>query len=469
MTLPLSQQFSAITSDSRQVKSGSLFLAYAGLNSDGRKFISQAIATGASAVYWDDENFTWQPSWQVKNKPIKNLKQHVSELAAEFYEHPSKRMSVIGVTGTNGKTSVSQWLAQCLNQLGKRTAVLGTIGNGFLDEQSESINTTPDACLLQHMLADYLRQGAKAVAMEVSSHGLEQSRVSGVQFEVAVFTNLTRDHLDYHGSMEAYATAKQKLFLSKGLKVAVLNADDAMSQTFASSTNASILTYGFGVADVCARDLRLNSTGLKMQVKTPYGEATVTAPVLGRFNAYNVLAVLATLLTVNVELQDAVKIIANIKSVRGRMQQFGGGPKPLVVVDYAHTPDALGNVLNTLREQTEGHLVCVFGCGGNRDAGKRPLMGQVAESIADSVIVTSDNPRSEDPASIARAITNGMKTKPLLELDRAVAIKKAVQSAGKHDVVLVAGKGHEDYQEIAGVKHHFSDAEQVKIALEELI
>lgn len=466
MMQPLSQQFGSITTDSRKVKSGSLFLAYAGLASDGRRYIPQAISAGASAVFWDDENFTWQTDWQVENKSFKNLKQQVSELASEFYEHPSKKMSVIGVTGTNGKTSVSQWLAQCLNQLGNKTAVLGTIGNGFLDEQSESINTTPDACLLQHMLADYLKQGAKAVVMEVSSHGLEQGRVNGVQFEVAVFTNLSRDHLDYHGSMEAYAAAKQKLFVSKGLRVAVLNADDAVSQAFASSSKASILTYGFGVADVCASDLELSQSGLSMHVKTPQGEATVTAPVLGRFNAYNVLAVLTTLLSFNVNLQDAVSAIANIKPVRGRMQQFGGGDKPLVVVDYAHTPDALSNVLRTLREHTAGNLICVFGCGGNRDAGKRPLMGQVAESNADSVIVTTDNPRNEDPANIAKAIAEGMKTKPMLELNRAIAIRKAVQSAGKHDVVLVAGKGHENYQEIAGVKHHFSDAEQVKIALE---
>ena len=471
MTLPLtlSQHFSSITSDSRNVEVGGLFLAYEGASTDGRKYIPQAIAAGAKGVFWDDEHFTWQENWLVKNSPIKNLKQHAGELAAEFYGHPSEKLHMIGVTGTNGKTSVSQWIAQCLNYLGKKTAVLGTIGNGFFEAQTEAVNTTPDACLLQKMLSEYLKQGAKAVAMEVSSHGLEQGRVNGVVFEVAVLTNLSRDHLDYHKTMDAYAAAKQKLFARDRLSVAIVNADDDFGKEIASKSKTKVVTYGLNTGDVLGQDLQLNDSGIVMQVNTPYGETCVTAPVLGRFNAYNVLAVLATLLALKVSLPDAVKSIANITPVRGRMQQFGGGEKPLVVVDYAHTPDALEKVLSTLRLQTQGRLICVFGCGGNRDAGKRPLMGQAAEKLADSVVVTSDNPRYEDAASIIKAITEGMKSLPFVELDRAKAIFQAVQQAKKHDVVLVAGKGHEDYQEISGVKHYFSDAVQVKAALEALV
>ncbi|HOY70669.1 MAG TPA: UDP-N-acetylmuramoyl-L-alanyl-D-glutamate--2,6-diaminopimelate ligase [Methylotenera sp.] len=469
VSLPLAQQFSSITSDSRNVEVGGLFLAYEGASADGRKYIPQAIAAGARGVFWDDEDFAWQDNWRVNNKPIKNLKQHVGELAAEFYGHPSEKLHVIGVTGTNGKTSVSQWIAQCLNFLGEKTAVLGTIGNGFFDSQTESANTTPDACLLQKMLSEYLNLGAKSVAMEVSSHGLEQGRVNGVVFEVAVLTNLSRDHLDYHKTMDAYAAAKQKLFTWDNLGIAILNVDDDFGKAIATKSKTKVVTYGLNAGDVLGQDLKLNDSGIVMQVSTPFGETCVTAPVLGRFNAYNVLAVLATLLALNVSLHNAVKSIANITPVRGRMQQFGGGEKPLVVVDYAHTPDALEKVLSTLRFQTQGKLICVFGCGGNRDAGKRPLMGQVAENFADYVVVTSDNPRNEDAASIIKAITEGMKTLPIVELDRAKAIMLAVQQAKKHDVVLVAGKGHEEYQEIAGAKLFFSDAFQVKAALEALV
>ena len=460
-------QSASITSDSRKVEAGDLFLAYPGNDVDGRQYIPQAIARGAAAVVWEEKDFNWQPQWQVDNSSVVSLKQQAGEIAAEFYGHPSAKLHVVGVTGTNGKTSVSHWVAQCLSALGEKAAVLGTIGNGFLDAQKVATNTTPDACLLQEMLADYLKRGAKAVAMEVSSHGLDQGRVNGITFEVAVLTNLSRDHLDYHKTMEAYAAAKQQLFTANGLTVAILNVDDDFGKHLADTLRVSaVLTYGLNAGDVHGRDLQLHDHGLSMHVETPQGVAYLTAPVLGRFNAYNVLAVLATLLALKVSLQDAVKSIANIKPVQGRMQQFGGGDLPLVVVDYAHTPDALENVLSTLREQTQGKLICVFGCGGDRDAGKRPIMGAVAEKWADSVLVTSDNPRGENADSIAHAIVAGMKTLPVVELDRALAIKRAVMSGSKRDVVLVAGKGHEDYQEVAGVKHHFSDAEQVQAALE---
>lgn len=477
----LNQSFSAITSDSRQVKAGALFLAYPGLQSDGRHYISQAIQAGASAVVWEANDFAWHADWQVSNLAIQDLKRQVSQIAAEYYQQPSEQLTMIGVTGTNGKTSVSQWVAQCLTILGKKAAVLGTIGNGFVSQQdtlNETVNTTPDAILLQGMLADFLAQKADAVVMEVSSHGLEQGRVNGVAFDIAVLTNLSRDHLDYHLTMEAYAAAKQKLFEWDGLSVAILNTDDDFGQKIASALKREgkrTLTYGLQSGDVQGSDLQLHDAGLTMQVTTPQGDMLLIASVLGRFNAYNLLAVLAILLALEVSLADAIDAIGHIKPVVGRMQQFGGGKLPLVVIDYAHTPDALEKVLSTLREQlhdAQSKLICVFGCGGDRDAGKRPLMGAVASKLADKVIVTTDNPRSEAPATIAQAITNGMTASGMansysVELDRALAITFAIHTAKQGDIVLVAGKGHENYQEISGVKHPFDDALQAQIALKQ--
>jgi UDP-N-acetylmuramyl-tripeptide synthetase len=466
------QVFTGITADSRLVKPGSLFLAYPGTHSDGRQYIPQAIAAGAAGVIWDMQDFAWHADWQVKNTTVAQLKQHVGELAAEYFDHPSKKVSMIGVTGTNGKTSVSQWIAQCLTILGQKTAVLGTIGNGFVDMEStaltEAANTTPDAILLQSMLADYVAQQAKAVVMEVSSHGLEQGRVNGVAFDIAILTNLSRDHLDYHLTMEAYAAAKQKLFDWDGLTMSILNADDAFGQSLIGKLQQDgkpFMSYGLQHGDVAGSDLRLHQRGLTMQVTTPQGQTVLNAPVLGRFNAYNLLAVLATLLALNVRLDDAIAAIAKIKPVTGRMQQFGGGALPLVVIDYAHTPDALEKVLTTLKEQNPVRLICVFGCGGDRDEGKRPLMGAIASKLADEVIVTSDNPRSEDPLKIIGQIKAGLSEPFAIAEQRDTAINMAINSAHAGDIVLIAGKGHEDYQEIAGVRHSFSDALVAQAAL----
>jgi len=489
----LNQKFTAITADSRMVKNGALFLAYKGARSDGRDYIPQAIDAGAGAVVWEDESFAWQPTWQVKNIAVNHLKTQVGEIAAEFYDYPSRQLNVIGVTGTNGKTSVSQWLAQCLTFLGEKSAVIGTIGSGILVKEkpaseksayekplssaqkytglSTTNNTTPDAILLQGMLANFVQQQVTTVAMEVSSHGLDQARVNGVDFDIAVFTNLTHDHLDYHGTMQAYADAKRKLLEWPNLKVAVINVDDTFGQQVTEALKAAkkpVISYGFNVdAEVRGANLALTQSGLAMQVATPKGTANIQANVLGRFNAENILAVLSTLLAMDIPLENAVEAIANIQSVQGRMQQFGGGDLPLVVVDYAHTPDALEKVLTTLKEQLQntGSLICVFGCGGNRDAAKRPIMGNIAKKIADKVIVTSDNPRFENPQAIITEIVANQATDFLVEADREAAIAQAITLAKAGDIVLIAGKGHEDYQDIAGVKLPFSD---VAIAIEKL-
>ena len=481
----LNQRVNAITADSRMVKTGALFLAYKGAQSDGRDYIPQAIKAGASVVIWDNENFTWQAAWQVKNVGVTHLKTQISDIAAEFYDYPSRQLSVVGVTGTNGKTSVSQWVAQCLTFLGEKTAVIGTIGSGVLVKEkletekcayekplspaqkyiglSTTNNTTPDAILLQGMLAEFVQQQVAKVAMEVSSHGLDQARVNGVKFDIAVLTNLTQDHLDYHGSMQAYADAKRKLFKWASLKAAILNTDDAFGQQLCAELKAAqkkVITYGFNEeADVRGTNLMFTQTGLAMQVATPKGFANIQANVLGRFNADNILAVLGTLLALEISLENAVEAIGNIQPIQGRMQQFGGGDLPLVVIDYAHTPDALEKVLNTLKDQLQktDKLICVFGCGGNRDKTKRPMMGSIALTIADEVIVTSDNPRDENPLTIIAEIVATQASSFLIEADRETAITRAIAIAKAGDIVLIAGKGHEDYQEIAGVKVPFSD------------
>jgi len=472
--LGLHQSFTSITADSRQVVPGALFLAYPGVHSDGRDYISQAISAGASAVLWEQVGFTWPTNYAISNVAIADLKKQVGLIAADFYDQPSQKLTMIGITGTNGKTSVSLWIAQCLSLLGQKSAVLGTIGSGIVGASNgtlaESSNTTPDAILLQAMLANFTSQNANAVVMEVSSHGLDQGRVNGVAFDIAVLTNLSRDHLDYHQTMEAYADAKQALFAWPSLTCAVVNTDDQFGQAIAAKLmvqHKTLLSYGLETGDVRASNLQLQQLGISMTVTTPQGIAQVIAPVLGRFNAYNVLAVLATLLALDISLADAVLAISKIKPVPGRMQQLGGAALPLVVIDYAHTPDALEKVLATLREQLEPHrkLTCVFGCGGERDAGKRPLMGAIASALADEVIVTADNPRHEDSASIIHQIVTGLNGFYRVEPDRAAAIHLGVATAHAGDVVLVAGKGHECYQEIAGVKLPFSDVAVAQAAL----
>lgn len=458
----------SITSDSRKVLPSGLFLAYPGDMNDGRKYIADAIKNGASAVLWDPEGFDWNAEWDIENKAIKQLRLQASNIASQFYKKPSTKMWMIGVTGTNGKTSITQWLSQCFNYLGRKTAVIGTLGNGLPNQLSPTSNTTPDAVLLQEMLADYVKQEVATVAMEVSSHGLHQGRVRGVHFDVAVLSNLSRDHLDYHASFEAYAAEKRRLFKTAGLKTAVLNCDDEFGQKLEedlSAAGTSVMTYGIEHGDVRATELHFENTHFVFYAITPLGNAPVKANLIGRFNVYNVLAVLATLLVSKVNLDDAIDTISHIQSAPGRMQQIGGGKLPLVVVDYAHTPDALEKVLSTLKAQASSKLICVFGCGGNRDAGKRELMGKIASEIADAVVVTSDNPRDEAPEKIILDIVSSMHGNFAIEEDRAKAISVGIFSAKPGDIVLIAGKGHEDYQEIAGKKHHFSDVEQAKDVL----
>lgn len=461
-----------LVSDSRKAAPGVVFAAYPGETRDGRDYIAQAVAQRVDGVLWDADHYQWDPALPVANAGVADLRHRIGEIAAHIYGEPSRALHMIGITGTNGKTSVAHWVAQSLTWLARKTAVIGTVGNGFPGALTPALNTTPDAIALQQRLAHYRQQGATACAMEVSSHGLAQGRVNGTAFNVAVLTNLSRDHLDYHGDMESYAAAKARLFAWPGLESVVLNVDDAFGQRLEGVTRqARVAGYGFTRGAVVGEALRLTRAGLTMKVRTDWGDAEVSAPLVGRFNAANLLAVLTTLLVSDVKLDDAVAALAHVVPPPGRMETLGGGAHPLVVVDYAHTPDALEKVLAALRESVEGgRLVCVFGCGGNRDKGKRPLMGEAAARAADEVWITSDNPRHESPQAIiddilAGARGAGAKQALHVEVDRARAIFEAIGGAHQGDVVLIAGKGHEDYQEIGDERHPFSDAAMARKAL----
>lgn len=476
-----------LVNDSRAVRPGDTFVAYPGHARDGRDYIAQAVANGAASVLWEQAGFRWDPRWRVANFGVRGLRQHAGGIASRLHGRPSRRLQVIGVTGTNGKTTCSQWIAQALTRCGRRCTVIGTLGYGLRAPLKPLVNTTPDALWLHAQLAEFARRGAQAVAMEVSSIGLDQDRVAGVEFDTALFTNLSRDHLDYHRTMRRYQEAKARLFAWETLRHAVVNLDDDFGAELARRIRRpglDVIGYGFGAARggrtvrVAGAHLVSGAPGVSFDVRTPWGAARVTGPVPGRHNASNLLGVLAVLLAGGIPLRRAVGALSALKPVPGRLQRLGGGANPMVVVDYAHTPDALKHALTTLREllaqhesRATGHeprLVCVFGCGGDRDPGKRPHMGRIAARLADRVVVTSDNPRSEGPAEIIGDIVAGVSGGARgieIEPDRRAAILRAVAEARRGDIVLIAGKGHEAYQEIRGVRHPFSDAAVAREAL----
>ena len=456
-----------LSSDSRRCGPGVAFFAYRGEKADGRQHIPDALARGAAAVVWEkSEGFSWDRAWRVPNMGMQALKQHAGELAAEFYGRPSHALWVCGVTGTNGKTSCTQWLAALLAKRGTKAAVIGTLGSGYPGSLSGDANTTPDALELQERLAGFRRDGAKVVAMEVSSHGLAQGRVNGVRFGCALFTNLSHDHLDYHGSMQAYADAKRQLFETPGLQAAVLNLDDPLGCELARQTRArGLRTVGYALdapAEGVDEYLRLEGDTLE----SSWGRAPLRVNAVGRFNTTNALGVLGCLLVKGLPLAEAAPLLAELPSVPGRMQKVA--ERPLVVIDYAHTPDALEKVLGALRPVAaarRGRLVAVFGAGGDRDPSKRPLMGAVAARLADRVILTSDNPRSEEPEAIIAAIAAGVGRDCDIEPDRNRAIVAAIGAAADEDVVLLAGKGHETHQEVRGTRIPFSDEAAARSAV----
>jgi UDP-N-acetylmuramoyl-L-alanyl-D-glutamate--2,6-diaminopimelate ligase len=456
--------------DSRSVTPGSLFLAVRGHARHGLEFVGEALRRGAAAVAWEPAPGVAAPQLDVPAVAVEGLGVHAGEIAARFWNHPSRGRFTAGVTGTDGKTSTAHLIAQALDRLGTPCAYFGTLGYGRLGALADASHTTPDPVWLQRLLAEQREAGVRAYAMEVSSHALDQGRVAGVEFDVAVLTNVGRDHLDYHGDLQSYAAAKRRLFNWPTLRAAVLNRDDAHGLEWAQTLGATtdVTCYGLG-SELPARhryvlgvNLELHPAGLRFEVHSSWGEARLDSRLLGRFNGYNLLAALSALLHQGAPLKDAVAALGASTTVPGRIEGFRGpAAAPLVVVDYAHTPQALIQVLKALRAHTPGRLWCVFGCGGDRDRGKRPLMGAAAAELADVAIVTDDNPRSESPAAIVAGILAGipaeLRGKLSVEHDRARAIERAVRAAAVDDVVLVAGKGHEDYQIYGGERRDFSD------------
>ncbi len=482
---------SRLVQDSRAVRLGDVFFAMPGGVHDGRQFIDKAQTQGAAAVLWDSDNFLLPTTITTSNFPVAQLKQAAGYIAADWYAQPSEKLHVFAYTGTSGKTSCSTWTSHVLNALGHTCAVVGTRGAGIGDQLVPIGLTTPQAIEMQSLLAQFVQQGAKAAAIEASSIGLDEGRLNGTQVRTALFTNLSRDHLDYHGDMQSYAEAKAQLFCWSGLQTAVINSDDPLASEIQAKVPAHVEQILISVKaedqlstlpaisllncrHLFAHQLRFNANGLSFTIDGDFGVSQVQTRIAGLFNISNLLMVAACALLEGFELKKVVAALEQLEPVEGRMQMLGGGyggfAVPVVVIDYAHKPDALEKVLQSLLPQARangGQLWCVFGCGGDRDSGKRAIMGSIAQRLADFCIVTSDNPRSEDPASIADQIASAMQIGGFeIELDRAKAIAKAVQQAKANDVVLIAGKGHEAYQEINGERIVFSDAQHVSSALD---
>jgi UDP-N-acetylmuramoyl-L-alanyl-D-glutamate--2,6-diaminopimelate ligase len=472
-------QVADLAIDSREARPGGLFLALKGRRSHGLEFAAEAVARGACAVLWEPAPGVEPPSFSepVFTAPVTGLSGLVGRIADRFFQWPSSHLRVVGITGTNGKTTCAYLVAQCLTRLGQISGYIGTIGWGRLDALEAPTHTTPDAVSLHRMLAQLRTQGARTVAMEVSSHALDQGRVDGVRFHAAAFTNLSRDHLDYHATMQAYGEAKARLFATPDLEHMIVNVGDEFGRELAMKlADCGALTIvsvgGSSDAWLAEQSMRadrvvLDLKGISMDIDGSFGKLHLSTKLLGRFNAENALVVLACLVSLGVPLQEAAPALAECHAPPGRMEviQSNAAGKPTAVIDYAHTPDALAKALAALREHCPGTLWCVFGCGGDRDPGKRPMMGAVADELADRIIVTDDNPRSENPGEIVRAITAGITAhRARIVHDRGAAIAEALNAAGGSDVVLIAGKGHEDYQIYGASRRSFSDrVEALKI------
>jgi UDP-N-acetylmuramoyl-L-alanyl-D-glutamate--2,6-diaminopimelate ligase len=464
-----------LTLDSRAVRPGSLFLALPGRTAHGLKFFAEAAARGASAVLWDPEGVDAATLDAASADvpfaaPVTGLKHVIGRLADRFFGWPSSHLRIVGITGTNGKTTCAYLLAQCLERLGSPAAYMGTIGWGRVGALEDATHTTPDVVTLHRQLARLRAAGVRDVAMEVSSHALDQGRVDGVRFHSAAFTNLTRDHLDYHGSMEAYGAAKARLFEFADLRHVIVNVGDAFGRNYAMRHTGRVpltavwagggASGWFASRTLCAEDVKLDLHGMSMTLGGSLGTQHVATKLLGLFNAENSLIVLACLTALEVPLADAAAALAACTAPPGRMEliESRGGGKPTAVIDYAHTPDALAKALGAVRQHCRGELWCVFGCGGDRDPGKRPLMGAVADELADRIIVTDDNPRSESAEAITRDILAGIRAHEARVIhDRAEAIASALHDAAVSDMVLIAGKGHENYQIAGDTRRAFSD------------
>lgn len=521
-----------LCADSRRVQKGDLFVALPGLRTNGQSFIQDAIKRGAVAVLREDRDdaYTLTPSptdgkgefkgapnpasSPVPIIPIPHLSQELGNIAARFYQYPSQSLNIIGVTGTNGKTSCTHWIASALNNLGQSCGVIGTLGSAFPATTNSAFNTsekpsitsetftTPGPIQLQQTLRNFVDQQVSSVAMEVSSHGLAQNRVGGVNFDIGVFTNLSQDHLDYHGDIESYAAAKKSLFDWPNLKKRIFNVDDHYGakwfleyaeKALKKQVNSPLPQAGEGlevrVSDetciaytlnpenhqniprhqlVYASDIHFSQRGITATIHTPWGEGRLSTVLIGRFNLSNLLAVLTSLCLRHISFEKALDALSHVVSPPGRMEVLGGNENPVIIVDYAHTPDALEQVLKSVSEHCSGQLWCVFGCGGDRDKTKRPIMGRIVEKYADNVVITDDNPRHEEASAIVHDILTGlvMNSSAIIEHDRRKAIRHAITCAKPNDIIVIAGKGHEHYQQIGDEKFPFSDRVEVLLALE---
>jgi len=465
--------------DSREVTPGAAFLACQGRTSHGLAHAATAVERGAVAVLWEPAPGVQAPTLpaHVVTIEIPGLRRLAGELADRFFARPSAELRVAGFTGTNGKTTSAYLLAQAADLVGRRGMYLGTIGFGRPGALRDPGLTTPDVVSVHRRLAEARDAGARTMSLEVSSHALDQERVAAVRFDTAVFTNLTRDHLDYHGTLEAYGEAKARLFHLPGLQRAVINARDEFGARLAATLDPSVERVLFAASNelwiepgagwIRLPEMRATTAGLTLHVESSWGAGTLRSRLVGEFNAENLLAVLGVLLGWGVPLQQALIALASCVAPPGRMEAFGGGAQPLALVDYAHSPDALAKVLDAARAHARGRVFCVFGCGGDRDPGKRPMMGAIAETHADVVVVTDDNPRSESPRAIVEQILGGMRQPDAAHViaDRAEAIHYALAEADAGDVVVVAGKGHEDYQLVGTERRPFSDRAVVLDAL----
>lgn len=467
-----------LTQDSRNVRAGDAFVAIGPVDNSasswhGLGFVEQARARGAVAILFEPPAPDTLPA-PADAIAVPGLRARLGALADTFYGHPSQQMTMVGVTGTNGKTSTVQLLSQAWHLRGTVSASIGTLGAGLYGQLRPTGFTTPLVLELHALLAQLHDAGAQAIAMEVSSHALAQTRVDGVHFDVAVFTNLSRDHLDYHGDMQRYGAAKARLFQRPGLKAAVINLDDGFGATLAGTLAqdvqlVGVSAHGAAGARVQAREVVLDSAGIGFELVIGATTHPVRSPLLGRFNVDNLLAVAGVLLATGDAPAQIARTLSQLQPIHGRMNRLGGvDGQPLVVIDYAHTPDALEQALTSLRAHVAGRLICVFGCGGQRDAGKRPQMARIAQDHADVVIVTDDNPRHEDGEAIVADILAGFSDDAVyaVQRDRAAAIARAIGQARAGDIVLIAGKGHEPYQDIGGVKQPFDDTVQARIALQ---
>ncbi len=464
-------RLTGISLDNRDIKGGEAFVAVQGQSGHGLDYAKAAVAAGAVAVIHD--GLQTVPELAVPSVKVTDLGNKLGELASLFYAAPSEQMTIAGVTGTNGKTSVTHFLAQSWQRVYGHAGMVGTLGYGSVDKLQCGARTTPDALRLQRILADCVKTGIERLAMEVSSHALQQQRCQTLQFDAAVFTNLSRDHLDYHADMADYAAAKRLLFTDYAPSFAIINQDDSFGKKWFGELNGAMQVLGFGLgkgAELHAKVQSMDINGMTICINGPWGSDQVHTCLLGEFNASNLLATAGTLTLLGMPWNHVLSQLELMQPVPGRMMRLGGEQgQPVVVVDYAHTPDALESALRAIRAHLDGKLVCVFGCGGNRDQGKRPQMGRAAELLADDVFVTSDNPRNESASKIIEDVVAGLEMpgNATIEPDRAKAIQQAIANCKPGDVVLVAGKGHETWQEIGGQKIPFSDEITIRSALEE--